>query len=186
MTHAHDPLPDDLTLLDTEARRELLNAYLDGELPAETALRVSTWLDDNPGALRELEHLRHTWDLLERYDDEPVPADFAQRVFDAVGIERAEREGKVVRMAWYRRPLATAAAVVVAVGATVFVMKGTPSEPTLAPTPTVDVVSVLEDVPADQLDELLLNADVLLSVDAEALDEDFDAETVLADQTLGG
>ncbi len=182
MNHAHDPLPDDLTLLDTEARRELLVAYLDGELPAETALRVSTWLDDNPGALRELEHLRHTWDLLEHYEDEPVPAEFAQRVFDAVGLAHPEREGRVVRMAWYRRPLATAAAVLVAVGATIFVMDGFGSQGTPAGEPeaaTVDVVSVLQDVPADQLDELLLNADVLLSVDAEALDEDFDADTVL-------
>ena len=179
MSHAHDPLPDDLALLDTEARRELLIAYLDGELAAEDALRVSTWLDDNPGALREVEHLRHTWDLLELYEDEPVPADFAQRVFAAVGIEREARAGRVVRMAWYRRPIATAAAVLVAVGATVFVMKHAPTGDTVVPTPTVDVVSVLEDVPADQLDELLLNADVLLSVDAEALDEDFDADSVL-------
>lgn len=184
MSHADDPSPMNLDLMEAEARRELLVAYLDGELPAEDALRVSTWLDENPGALREVEHLRHTWDLLEHYEDEPVPADFAQRVFDAVGIERAEREGKVLRLAWYRRPLATAAAVLVAVGATVVVMNGTGAGDGSAPTQTTDVVSVLEDVPADQLGELLLNADALLSVDAEALDADFDDETVLSDPLL--
>lgn len=176
--------PTDLDLLDVEDRRELLVAYLDGELGAEEALVVSTWLDDNPGALREVEHYRHTWDLLEHYEDEPVPADFAQRVFDAVGIEHGrekagEREGKVLRLAWYRRPLATAAAVLVAVGATVFVMKSDPGGDPITATPTVDVVSVLEEVPDDQLSELLLNADALLSVDAESLDAEFDAETVL-------
>lgn len=179
MTNNADHRPTDLDLLDAEARRELLVAYLDGELGADEALAVSTWLDDNPGALREVEHYRHTWDLLEHYEDEPVPADFAQRVFDAVGIQHEERAGKVVRLAWYRRPLATAAAVLVAVGATVFVMKGDPASDPVAPTPSIDVVSVLEDVPDDQLSDLLLNADALLSVDAESLDAEFDDETVL-------
>ena len=184
MSHADNPTPHDLDLLEVQARRELLVAYLDGELPAEEALRVSTWLDENPGALREVEHYRHAWDLLEHYEDEPVPADFADRVFDAVGIEHVirqtgEREGKVVRLAWYRRPLATAAAVLVAVGATVFVMKDMPGPEGALPEPTTDVVSVLEEVPADQLGDLLLNADALLSVDAESLDAEFDADSVL-------
>ena len=184
MSNANDPIPSDLDLLDAQARRELLVAYLDGELPAEEALRVSTWLDENPGALREVEHYRHTWDLLEHYEDEPIPADFAERVFDAVGIKRMAREqmareGKVLQLAWYRRPLATAAAVLIAVGATVFVMKSGPTATDPAATPTTDVVSVLREVPEDELGELLLNADALLSVDPEALDTDYDAETVL-------
>lgn len=184
MSKPNNPTPNhgsltDLGLLDLPERRELLVAYLDGELSAEDALRVSTWLDDNPGALREVEHYRHAWDLLEHYEDEPVPADFAQRVFDAVGISHEKREGKVLRLAWYRQPLATAAAVLVAVGATIFVMGGPGGESPTAHAPTTDVVSVLQDVPDDQLRELLLNADVLLSVDADSIDADFDDETVL-------
>jgi anti-sigma factor RsiW len=123
---------DGLNLMEGEGRRELLNAYLDGELSAPDALVVSEWLDRNPGALREVEHLRHIWDLLESYDDEPVPETFASGVMDAVGVERPALSGKgvsseggrVLSMAWYRRPLATAAAVLIAIGATAFVMSG--------------------------------------------------------------
>ncbi len=173
-----------LDLMSTEERRELLNAYLDGELSAEEALEVSTWLDGNPGALREVEHLRHLWDLLEHYEDEPVSEDFAPGVMRAVGIERTERGGRrVVQMAWYRRPIATAAAVLVAVGATVFVMNHQKDE-TVVPTTEVarqetDVVALLESIPADQLEDVLLNGDVLLSIDDAALDAEYDEESVL-------
>lgn len=125
----------ELHLMGDDARRELLNAYLDGELSTSDALVVSEWLDSNPGALREVEHLRHIWDLLESYEDEPVPEAFVSDVMDAVGVarpalsgERASREGgadeggRVLSMAWYRRPLATAAAVLIAIGATAFIM----------------------------------------------------------------
>lgn len=174
----HSNFPN-LDLIDATERRELLNAYIDGELSAEEALHVSGWLDDNPGALREVEHLRHIGDLLESYEDEPVPADFAAGVISGVGIGRKQRAGKVLSMAWYRRPLATAAAVMIAVGATVFVMQNANEDGSIAPTTTIattDVVSVLKDVPDDELGDLLLNADVLLSVDDAALEEDYDAE----------
>ena len=167
-----------LDLLDVEERRELINAYIDGELPAEEALRVSLWLDDNPGALRVVEHVRHIDDLLGSYEDEPVPPDFAASVFAAVGVGRARREGRVFHMAWYRRPLASAAAVLLAVGATAFVMQRGSENGVVVPQPTTDVVSVLQNVPADELGDLLLNADVLLSVDDAALEEGYDDETV--------
>ena len=163
-----------LDLMDVQERRELLNAYIDGELNTEEALHVSSWLDDNPGALREVEHLRHLGDLLETYEDEPVPPDFAANVIAGVGSKR--REGRVLQMAWWRRPIASAAAVLLAVGATVFVMKSAGEDGALVPTGTTDVVSVLKDVPADELDDLLLNADVLLSVGDAALEEDYDAD----------
>ncbi len=173
-----------LDLIDVEERRLLLNAYIDGELSTEESLHVSGWLDDNAGALREVEHLRHIGDLLESYEDEPIPADFAANVFSGVGIGQQRRSGKMLSMAWYRRPLASAAAVMLAVGATVFVMQNADEDGGLAPTTTIattDVVSVLKDVPADELGDLLLHADVLLSVDDAALeessfDEEFDAE----------
>jgi anti-sigma factor RsiW len=169
----------DLDAMDPQTRRELLVAYLDGELPAEQALGVTAWLDDHPEALRDVEHLRHAWDLLDHYEDEPVPPDFAPRVLQAVGITPAQRAGRVVRMAWYRRPLATAAAVLVAVGATVFVMSSREPEGGLRTQPPTDVVSVLRDVPPEDLGDLLLNADVLLSVDDAALEGDYSDESLL-------
>lgn len=170
-----------LDLMSTEDRRELLNAYLDGELSADEALEVSTWLDANPGALREVEHLRHLWDLLEHYEDEPVPADFAPGVMKAVGIEHASRgDGMVVQMAWYRRPIATAAAVLVAVGATVLVMSdrgpGSPEGRVLQP---VASVSELERLGVENL-ESLEYLDVLVDAD----DATFDA--LIADGGVGG
>ena len=53
-------------------------------------------------------------------------------------LRAIERAGKVLRMAWYRRPLATAAAVLVAVGATMFVMRTGPSGGTGEPLYAVD------------------------------------------------
>ncbi len=176
----HDNHPN-LDLMETQERRELLGAYMDGELSAEEALHVSSWLDDNPGALRIVEHHRHISDLLETYEDEPVPPDFAANVIDHVGsrgVGGKQPAGHVLQMAWYRRPLATAAAVLVAVGATVFVMRGGSEEATVVPVPTMDVVSILQDVPAEELGDLLLNADVLLSVDDAALEEDYDEDGV--------
>ena len=172
----------DLSLLDRQERRELLTAYLDGELSAEQALHVSTWLDDNAGALREVEHLRHIWDLLDVYEDEPVPEQFAAGVFEAVGIEREERPvaAPVISMAWYRRPMATAAAVLLAVGATVLVMsdRGVRSpEPASPPADTAN----LEAVGVDYLDSL----DVLVDADDETFEE-FLAGGEIADLTTGG
>jgi len=169
----------DLDLMDAEARRELLGAYIDGELPADEALHVSVWLDDNPGALRVVEHLRHIGDLLEVYEDEPVPAEFAASVFAGVGLRRRGRlfgwgrssASRSPLAAWYRRPMATAAAVLLAVGATVFVMRNGAEDGAIQPRAATDVVSVLKDVPADELDDLLLNADVLLAVEDAALDD---------------
>ena len=89
----------DLESLDVKQRRELISAYLDGELSADESRHVTEWLDTNPGALREVEHIRRTWDLLEAYEDEPVPEGFAARVFETAGVQREEKEGRVLRMA---------------------------------------------------------------------------------------
>jgi len=169
-----------LDLMSTEDRRELLNAYLDGELSADEALEVSTWLDANPGALREVEHLRHLWDLLEHYEDEPVPADFAPGVMKAVGIEHVSRgDGRVLQMAWYRRPIATAAAVLVAVGATVFVMSNRRVDPEQGVSRPVASVTELERLGVSNL-ESLEYLDVLVDAD----DATFDA--LIADGGVGG
>ena len=160
----------DLDLMDAQERRELLNAYIDGEVSAEQALTISTWLDVNPGALREVEHLRHVEGLLEHYADEPVPEGFADGVIEAVGIRHAAvasgavpLKGHVVSMAWYRRPMATAAAVLVAVGATVLVMSDRGGAP--APVPSARI-SELEALGVEDL-ESLEYLDVIVDADEE-------------------
>jgi anti-sigma factor RsiW len=175
--YENGPDPD---RMDRDERRELLNAYMDGELSAEDALRVSAWLDAHPDALREVEQLRHLWDLLELYEDEPVPEDFAAGVMDAVGIAPPERRaGKVVPMAWYRRPLATAAAVLVAVGATVFVMSNLDRAPTRVDRPPVQTVD-LDAVDAEYLEHL----DLLVELDDETFEAFLEGEEI-ADATEG-
>jgi len=166
----------DLDLMDAQERRELLNAYLDGELSADQALMVSAWLDSNPGALREVEHLRHIWDLLELYEEEPVPEDFAAGVIRSVGIEHEPKAGaRVVPMAWYRRPMATAAAVLVAVGATVFVMSGREAGLPDGARPSI----ALEELGVQDL-ESLEYLDVIVDADEETFNE------LVADASLGG
>jgi len=158
----------DLDLMDVQERRELLNAYIDGEVSAEQALTISTWLDANPGALREVEHLRHVEGLLEHYADEPVPEGFADGVIEAVGIchEPVPAGGRLVSMAWYRRPMATAAAVLVAVGATVLVMSDRGGAP--APVPSARI-SELEALGVEDL-ESLEYLDVIVDADEETFD----------------
>ncbi len=98
--------------LDDARRAELITAYLDGELSAEAARHVTTWLDDHPDALRDVEHLRRVWDVLDAYPDEPVPDDFAATVL-------ARTVGRGLRRArpWRRAGLAAAAVLLLGVGA---------------------------------------------------------------------
>ncbi len=170
MTAFDTPMPDDPASLDLDAldvpqRRELISAYLDGELSADQSRHVTEWLDTNPGALREVEHTRRTWDLLDAYEDEQVPEGFAARVFEATGIERQETQGRVLRMAWYRQPLAAAAALLIAVGAmwAWSPWKTTPSTPTPS---TSNLTAVLNEVPTELLDQV----DLLVELDDDELD----------------
>ncbi|MDJ0975396.1 MAG: hypothetical protein QNJ98_13105 [Planctomycetota bacterium] len=159
--------PDDL---DRAERRELISAYLDGELPAHEARQITHWLDENPGALKEVEHIRRTWDLLEHYEDEPVPDGFAQRVVRAVGIERAAgARGRVIPMAWYRRPqalMSLAAVLVLAIGLPLVLSKGPGDVVTPPAVTTTSAADLLETVP----DELLLQLDTLANLDDEVVD----------------
>lgn len=144
--------------LDPSRRAELLGAYLDGELAPERARVVTAWLDDHPDALREVEHLRRTWDLLDAYPDEPVPDDFAARV-----LARTTRARVRSPYAW----IAAAAAVLVAGILLWGLLHGEPSssprETELARVDAGGAADTLEEVPP----ELLGDVDVLLSLSDE-------------------
>ncbi len=165
MTAFDEPRRPDLDALDVQQRRELISAYLDGELTADQSRYVTEWLDTNPGALREVEHIRRTWDLLDEYEDEPVPEGFAARVFDATGIERPAKQGRVLRMAWYRHPLAAAAVLLVAVGALWAWSPWKTPPPDVSPSPT-QLTAVLNEVPTELLDQV----DLLVELDDDELD----------------
>ena len=117
----------DLDLLSPRERLELLTVYLDGELTDAQARDVTAWLESHPEALREIEHQRRLWDLLGRYEDEPVAADFARAVLQKTGAgsgktERASPSAAARPRLLQRRwgsgaAAAAAAAVLLAVGA---------------------------------------------------------------------
>lgn len=100
----------DLDALSPDQRAAVLAAYRDGELDDASAREVVAWLDAHPEALRALEHDRRTWELLGRYEDEPVPAGFSARVLEAAGVRRPR-----LRVRPYT--LAAAAALLLALGA---------------------------------------------------------------------
>lgn len=178
MTGPGDPQLMDLDLLDDAARQACLSAYLDGELSASDARVVTAWLDQHPDALRDVEHQRRVWDLLDTYVDEPVADHFADGVFEAVEIRR----GRVVSMAWYRRPLVAAAAgMLIALGGAVAFWNATDrgaatttTQATLASQTSLgtslETLVALESVPA----ELLLDDDTLTLI-STLDDEHFEA-----------
>jgi anti-sigma factor RsiW len=137
---------DDLT---PRERSEAITAYLDGELSPEDALHVTAWLDAHPDALREVEHVRRTWDVLGAYEDAPVPPGFAARVSAAAGA----REARTLRFRLAPRPVAAAAAALLVVGAGAWLLASRGTEG-VAPAPAslerIDV-GVLQHADLDEL-----------------------------------
>ncbi len=170
MTH-ETPHPfdaDALTLetLSDERRQEILSAYLDDALAPAAARHVTAWLDRHPDVLREVEHLRRTWDLLELYPDEEPSAGFAPAVLERLGLGERRRVSLRVRVGL----LAAAAALLLALG---IAFRGDRHD-----MPAVEQADagVLDEVPAD----LLVDVDLLLSLTDEefhgVLLDDPDAE----------
>lgn len=175
----------DLDLLSPRERLELLTVYLDGELDDAAARDVTAWLDRHPEALREIEHQRRLWDLLGRYEDEPVAADFVPSVLAKTGAGsgttgRASLPAAVrPRLRQRRWAFAAAAAALLAVGALVAqsLSRGEgpgAGEPLVLAGIDVDYVQIAS------LDDLLSLSDAQFEA---LLTEDPDA---LADASLGG
>lgn len=153
---SHDPIlrgrdPDRLGDAD---RRALISAYLDDELPADEARIVTLWLDENPDALREVEHVRRTWDLLEHYAEEPVPEGFAAGVFDAVGLERPKQRGRLIPIAFGLA--AAAASILIAVGLGLVALGGGQDA---VRSSEVGAAPILDTVPDELVEQLDLLAD---------------------------
>ena len=152
--------------LDATRRCEVLNAYLDDELTPAAARHVTAWLDAHPEMLKEVEHNRRVWDLLDLYDDEPVSPEFASRVF-AKTLAAAPRRPFVLRP---RIAAAAAAVLLLTVGGLLLATRT--GDPTPVETRDVADLSVLESVPAEYLEQ----ADALLALS----DDEFEA-LLLAD-----
>ncbi len=150
--------------LDVDARHQVITAYLDAELSPEAARHVTSWLDENPEALKEVEHLRRVWDLLDLYEEEAVPEGFANRVLAEVEVSGAEPRGRLIRFPGLVGALAVAALVLVALGIGMRLGRR-PADP-VAPPPVAEVPVVGDEVPLEYLEEV----DVLLALSEDEFD----------------
>jgi anti-sigma factor RsiW len=105
----------------TDADREELVAYLDGELDAAGQQRVETRLSLEPKVRAEVEALKKTWEVLDYLPRAEPTAEFSTRTLDAVDALRPGRAGRRVPV-WARS--AAWAAAVVAAGVVGFLLPG--------------------------------------------------------------
>jgi anti-sigma factor RsiW len=69
---------------------ELLVAYLDGEMDAESARRIEERLVSEPEVREALNRLERTWDLLDELGSTPVGDSFTQTTLEMVAVAAEE------------------------------------------------------------------------------------------------
>src|SRR5205823_1768454 len=79
----------------TDADREELVAYLDGELDAAAEQRIETRLSLEPNVRAEVDALKKTWDMLDHLPRAAPTAEFSTRTIDAVSALRPARMGRL-------------------------------------------------------------------------------------------
>lgn len=103
-----------------DAMLETLNAYLDGELPADEARDVETRLANDPAWAAELQRLERAWDLLDQLPRSEAPADFMQSTVEMIAVRAAADLAAVERprprRRWFDTALLTAGALAAALG----------------------------------------------------------------------
>jgi len=104
--------------MECEGIKELLSAYLDGELTEEESGTVRAHLERCPDCRREIEQFRKVSALYRDLDDPEPPADLEKRVLAEVGRMRMMRVPVRTRFFFFPKPLlALAATVLVVCGA---------------------------------------------------------------------
>src|SRR5205085_12576291 len=89
----------------TDADRDELVAYLDGELDADGQQRVEARLGQDPRVRAEADTLRRAWEMLD-YLPRPVPSqDFTERTLTRVSALRSAtlRTAAPATVPWYRQ-----------------------------------------------------------------------------------
>lgn len=103
-----------------DAMLETLNAYLDGELPADEARDVEARLAADPAWAAELQRLERAWNLLDQLPRAEAPADFTQSTVEMIALNAVEDLAAVERprprRRWVDRALLTAGALAAALG----------------------------------------------------------------------
>lgn len=90
---------------DRTAMLEQLNAYLDGELPADESRRVEERLAADAAWAAELKRLQRAWDLLDRLPKAEVNPDFTQTTVEMIAVEAAEDLDEIEKPRPQRRRL---------------------------------------------------------------------------------
>ena len=129
--------------------RELLYAYLDGELTAEEAARLEARLAADPALAAELATLRGFDTALETLPGHEAPDDFTTRVLAAA----RPRRGLMVRLGL---PLAAAAAAALALA--VFLPGDEPPVVSSDPFSTEEYIDYVWEADAETYGSLSLNA----------------------------
>src|SRR5262249_1256725 len=114
----------------TDADRDELVAYLDGELDAAGQQRVETRLSLEPKVRAEVDALKKTWELLDYLPRAEPTAEFSTRTLDAVAALRPAPGGRPAPT--WARSVAWAAAVIAA-GVLGFLLPGTNAHKPLPP-----------------------------------------------------
>jgi anti-sigma factor RsiW len=116
----------------TDADRDELVAYLDGELDAAGQQRVETRLSLEPKVRAEIDALKKTWEMLDYLPRAEPTTEFSTRTLDAVA---SLRPAAAARPKWLRS--AACAAAVLAAGVLGFLLPGAKA-PKPAPPPELE------------------------------------------------
>jgi anti-sigma factor RsiW len=73
-----------------DAMQERLNAYLDGELPADEARAVEERLSSDPAWAAELQRLERAWNLLDQLPRSEAAPNFTQTTVEMIALHAAE------------------------------------------------------------------------------------------------
>jgi anti-sigma factor RsiW len=76
--------------VDQGTLRELLVAYLDGELDSTASLEIERCLAAEPRVQQELQQLQQTWDLLDRLPRAEVDAKFTRSTVEMIAVVAEE------------------------------------------------------------------------------------------------
>src|SRR5262245_60905104 len=114
----------------TDADRDELVAYLDGELDAAGQQRVETRLSLEPKVRAEVDALKKTWEMLDYLPRAEPTAEFSVRTVEAMSALRPTSGGRQLQK-WARS--AAWAAAVVAAGVLGFLLPGTSANKPVPP-----------------------------------------------------
>jgi len=163
----------DQTVCEADMTREILSAYLDGELDDSTRRELETRLVNEPALQDELAAMERTWNLLDTLESEEVQESFSQSTLEMVAVSASQdleqQQSESIR--GQRRRWAATASGLVALTAAGFLLIAL-----FFPRPNDDL---LHDVP------ILVHLDAYCLIDDVAFLERLHEEELFAEESAG-